>query len=179
MAVTSVLFLCLAVLGLSSAQPIELNPESSLVDFDLEVEGFEPVPIRLHRVRRQELVTDLQRVGGGGTQGTLGVAGPLFDNGSHRVDGQAHVSKTWNPNGPAVAGGRLDYTGPRAGASVQADHHRQLGTSVDARGNYNFYRSPNGRTTVDGYGGYQRSYGGQFGTSRPNWNVGATLNHRF
>lgn len=136
MEINPVITLCLvstiAFLGVS-AQPIQFDPETQLAEFELAIERFEPVPIRIQRVKRQELITDLKRTEGG-TRGTVGVGGTLFNNGDHRLDGQATVSKTWDPKGPTSAGGRLDYMGPRgAGASLGVDHTRHLGTDVDAR----------------------------------------------
>lgn len=179
---SKVLFLACCVLATlilrsTAAQPIDFDP--AVEELELAVEGYEPVPIRIHRVRRQDVFGGVDRGPGGSTAGHLGVTGPLYQNNGHRVDGRAQVAKTWNPSGPTVVGGGLDYSGPRGGASVSADHNRRLGTNVGVEGRYNVYQSPNRRTTIDAHGGYERSFGGQFGTSRPNYNVGVGLNHRF
>lgn len=64
--------------------------------------------------------------------------------------------------------------------SVGVDVQRgQQGTTVTADGKYNVYSSPNGRTTVDAHGQYQRNYGGPYGTSRPNYGAGVMFRHRF
>ena len=174
---SSVSLLVLCCVCLSTAQPLLLDyAEDHLLE--LAIEGFEPVPLLLHRVRRQEVFGGANH-GPGGSTATLGVTAPLYNNNGHRVDGRGQVSKTWNPTGPTVVGGGLDYTGPRGGASLSADHNRHLGTNVGVDGRYNLYTSPNRRTTIDANGGYQRSFGGMYGTSRPNYNVGVGLNHRF
>lgn len=165
-----------ALVCLSSSQPIAFDPE--LEEMELAIEGFEPIPLQIHRVKRQEVFGGVTP-GSNGIAGNLGAAGTIYNNNGHRVDAHGQVSKTWKPNGPTMLGGGLDYTGPRGGASVTADHHRSLGTDFNARGHYNLYSSPDRRTTVDAHGGYQRTYGGNFGTSRPNYNVGVGLNHRF
>lgn len=62
----------------------------------------------------------------------VGYKGNLMDNNYGRVDGQAHLSRTLGlPGGPQTgAGGRLDWTGSRGGASVDVMHTRGLGTQV-------------------------------------------------
>lgn len=164
-----------ALVCLGSTQPIQFDPE----ELELAIEGFEPIPLRVQRVKRQEVFGGVNRGAGGGAAGNLGVGGTVFNSNGHRVDAHGQVSKNWKPTGPTMVGGGLDYTGPRGGASITADHNRRLGTDVNAQGHYNIYQSPDRRTTVDAHGGYQRSYGGDFGTSRPNYNVGVGLNHRF
>lgn len=182
MAVKYVVLFCavLACVAVSSSQPIDFDPvEDEAAEYELAIEGFEPVPLRLQRVKRQEVFGGVNRGPGGGASGTLGVAGNVFNNNGHRVDAHGQVSRNWKPTGPTTVGGGLDYSGPRGGASVTADHNRRMGTNLDINAHRNLYTSPNGRTTVDAHGGYQRSYGGDFGASRPNYNVGVGMRHRF
>lgn len=64
--------------------------------------------------------------------------------------------------------------------SVGADVSRGPdGTRVRADGQYNIHTSRDGRTTVDANAGYERTYRGPHGTSRPNYNVGVGFRHRF
>lgn len=183
MAVKFIISSCALVVVLAalscSAQPIDFDAEQEVAEFELAIDGFEPVPLRIQRVKRQEVFGGVNRGPGGSTAGNLGVAGNLYNNNGHRLDGHGSVSKTWGPKTPTTLGGGLDYTGPRGGASVAADHNRVMGTNLNIGAHRNLYTSPNGRTTVDAHGGYQRSYGGMYGTSRPNYNVGVGLNHRF
>ena len=159
----------------------DFDPEVSLNEYELVIGDFEPIPLQIasHRQRRQVVTGGITPGQPGGVQGNLGVAGTLYEKNGHRLDGHGEVSRNWKPNGPTTVGGGLDYTGPRGSASVNALHQRHLGTSVSAEGRANLYTSPNGRSTLDATGGYQRHFGGPWGTSRPNYNVGLGFQHRF
>uniref|UniRef100_A0A1B0D8B8 Attacin C-terminal domain-containing protein n=1 Tax=Phlebotomus papatasi TaxID=29031 RepID=A0A1B0D8B8_PHLPP len=158
---------------------IEDIEEYAPVDLSEDVVYLVPLPVARNRVRRQTVFGGVTPGQGGGVTGTLGARGTLYENRGHRVDGHASVSRQWHPTGPTSVGGGLDYTGPRGSASVNAQHTHRFGTSLSAEGRANLYRSPNGRTSLDATGGYQRQFGGPFGTSKPNYNVGLGLSHRF
>lgn len=185
MALQSTLFTlscCVLLLGTISAVPLAYEDNfngEALEEFQLLVDDYEPIPIRIQHRQRRQVYGGVSAGQPGGIQGTAGVGGTIYERNGHRVDGHGQVSKNWGPKGPTTVGGGLDYTGPRGGASIGAQHQHRMGTNVQAEGRYNVYSSPNGRTTVDAHGGYQRSYGGPYGTSRPNYNVGVGLTHRF
>lgn len=179
----SILAFCLivAVATCASSHPVESFDDQPVESMELElfIDGFEPIPLRIQRREKRQVYGGVTNGQPGGIQGTLGAGGTLYNNNGHRVDGHGQVSKNWGPKGPTTLGGGLDYTGPRGGASINAQHQHRLGTSVGAEGRYNVYSSPNGRTTVDAHGGYGRHFGGPFGNSKPDYNVGVGLNHRF
>ncbi|GAB0086631.1 Attacin_C domain-containing protein [Sergentomyia squamirostris] len=141
-------------------------------------EVFVPIPVAKYRVRRQ-VFGGVSPGPQGGIAGTFGGRGTLYENNGHKVDGHASVSRNWHPTGPTTIGGGLDYTGPRGSASISATHPHHFGTTVNAEGRANLYTSPNRMTSIDAHGGYQRHFGGPFGTSKPNYNVGLGLSHRF
>lgn len=174
------LFLAIVAASSVSSHPVDSSSdEVNSVDLELSIEGFEPIPLRIQRREKRQIYGGVTNGQPGGVQGTLGASGTLYNNGGHRVDGHGQVSKNWGPTGPTTVGGGLDYTGPRGGASINAQHQHGLGTSVGAEGRYNMYSSPNGQTTIDAHGGYGRHFGGPYGTSKPDYNVGIGLNHRF
>uniref|UniRef100_A0A1L8DQF5 Putative attacin n=1 Tax=Nyssomyia neivai TaxID=330878 RepID=A0A1L8DQF5_9DIPT len=152
----------------------EYNP----LDFD-EPTYMVPVLLPRQRVRRQTVFGGITPGNPAGVQGTVGARGTLFDNNGHRVDGHGSISRNWHPNGPTTIGGGLDYTGPRGSASVTAQHLHHLGTTLGAEAKANIYRSPNGMTSLDAQGAYQRHFGGPFGASKPDYRVGLGLTHRF
>lgn len=131
-----------------------------------------------YRLRRQTVFGGVTP-GNPGSTATIGASGTIFNQNGHRVDGHGQVSRTFNPTGPTSIGGGLNYQGPRGGASVNADHTRHLGTDVGVTGNANLWRSPNGRSNLDGTANYNRHFGGPFGNSRPNYGAGLQFNHRF
>lgn len=63
--------------------------------------------------------------------------------------------------------------------SVSGDVSRGPGgtTTVTGEATRNIYTSPNGKTTVDAHGQYQRTYGNPH--SKPNYNYGVGFKHRF
>ncbi|XP_055677587.1 attacin-B-like [Lutzomyia longipalpis] len=179
----AILLACVAVsCAYSFEYPVELEDAvEELSPWDVAVEPMYilPLPLAKQRVRRQTIFGGVTPGNPGGVQGTVGARGTLFENNGHRLDGHGSVSRNWHPTGPTTIGGGLDYTGPRGSASVSAQHQHRFGTTIGAEGRANLYRSPNGMTSVDAHGSYQRHFGGPFGTSRPNYNVGLGLSHRF
>lgn len=64
--------------------------------------------------------------------------------------------------------------------SVGADVNRGPdGTRVRADADYNIHTSKDGRTSVDARAGWERTYHGPRGNSRPDYNVGVGFRHRF
>lgn len=64
--------------------------------------------------------------------------------------------------------------------SVGADVSRGPdGTRVRADADYNIHTSRDGRTTVDAQAGWERTYHGPQGNSRPDYNVGIGFRHRW
>ncbi|XP_059622751.1 attacin-B-like [Phlebotomus argentipes] len=173
-----VVFLLACAVSAALAYPLEYPEESVPLDLVEELLHFLPLPVR-DRVRRQTIFGGVTPGSAGGVQGTIGARGTLYENGGHRVDGHGSVSRQWHPTGPTTLGAGVDYTGPRGSASVNAQHQHRFGTSLGIEGKANLYRSPNGMTSLDATGGYQRHFGGPFGTSKPNYNVGLGLTHRF
>lgn len=172
----SVAFFAIAInlICITSAQH---SYESAEAVYDVPYTLLQQYDAQPIRVRRQ--------IYGGITPGnpgktvTLGAQGNIYNNNGHSVDGHAQVSRTFQPAEPTSIGGGLDYKGPRAGASVNVDHVHRFGTNVGAQGNMNVWRSNNGRSTLDANAGYNQHFGGPFGNSRPNYNVGANFIHRF
>lgn len=130
------------------------------------------------RVRRQTVFGGITP-GNPGVTATVGAQGNIYNKNGHSVDAFGQVSKTYRPVGPTSVGGGIDYQGPRGGVLANANHVQHYGTDVGVNGNANIWRSQNGRSSLDANAGYNRHYGGPFGTGRPNYNVGATFNHRF
>ncbi|GAB0098569.1 Attacin_C domain-containing protein [Sergentomyia squamirostris] len=179
-----VVFLLACVIStVYSFEYVDLAPElEELYPLDFQRDDLAllvPLPLVKHRVRRQTVFGGITPGNPGGVAGTIGARGTLFNNNGHNVDGHASVSRNWHPNGPTSIGGGLDYTGPRGSASIAAQHQHRFGTALEATGRANLYKSPNGKTTLDAHGTYQRHFGGPFGTSKPNYNVGLGLTHRF
>lgn len=137
-----------------------------------------PIPLEHLRIRRQTVFGGVTP-GNPGQTATLGTSGTLYNQNGHRLDGHAQVSRTFNPTGPTSVGAGLDYQGPRAGASLNANHINHFGTDVGVTGNANIWRSPNKQSSLDANANYNRHFGGPFGTSKPNYGVGATFTHRF
>lgn len=117
--------------------------------------------------------------GNPGVLGTIGAQGNVFNRNGHSIDAHGQVSKNFRPIGPTAIGGGINYQGPRAGVSGNVDHVHRFGTNVGVSGNANLWRSNNGRTSVDADAGYNRHFGGQFGTGRPNYNGNINFRHRF
>lgn len=117
--------------------------------------------------------------GNPGIAATIGAQGNVFNRNDHSIDAHGQLSKTFRPNGPTSIGGGIDYQGPRGGVSGTVDHVHRFGTNVGVSGNGNLWRSNDGRSTVDANAGYSRSFGGQFGTGRPNYNGNINFRHRF
>lgn len=53
------------------------------------------------------------------------------------------------------------------------------GTRVRADADYNIHTSKDGRTSVDARAGWERTYHGPRGNSRPDYNVGVGFRHRW
>lgn len=130
------------------------------------------------RVRRQILYGGLTPANPGATA-TVGAKGRVFNDNGYSINAHGQVSKTFKPIGPTSLGGGLDYQGPKAGVSGNVNHVRHFGTDVGVSGNANIWKSRNGHTKIEATGGFNRHYGGPSGNSRPNFNVGANLQHRF
>lgn len=59
------------------------------------------------------------------------------------------------------------------------DRNPQTGTNLNVEAQARLWQSPDRRSTLDGTANYQRNYGGQFGTGRPNYGAGLNFIHRF
>lgn len=115
----------------------------------------------------------------GGVRGTVGASTTLLNENGHRLDGHSQISRDWKPNGPTEFGGGLNYQGPRAAGSIDANHARHLGTDLKAQGNVNLWRSNNGRSQLNGTANYDQHFGGSGGRSPPNFGGGINFVHRF
>lgn len=131
------------------------------------------------RVRRQAGLTGSITPGNPGVRATVGAQGNVFNQNGHSLDAHGQVSRNFRPVGPTSVGGGLSYQGPRASATADVNHIRRSGTDLSVGGKVNAFTSQNRRTTIDVGGNYNRHYGGQFGTGKPSYNVGAELKHRF
>ncbi|KAL3265363.1 hypothetical protein HHI36_009569 [Cryptolaemus montrouzieri] len=135
------------------------------------------VPLPLSRQRRQTTY-DISKTPKGGTNVQLGHKGTIFDDGNHKLDAGASVSKTFNPNSAPTYGGSLDYTHHSgSGLSVGAKNTPGYGTDLGVQGKYNIWRE--GKATLDAVGSYNRHYGGPYGTQTPNWYGGVQLSVPF
>lgn len=67
----------------------------------------------------------------------------------------------------------------RGSVSATVDRNRQSGTNVNLEAQARLWQSQNRQSTLDGNANYQRNFGGQFGTGRPNYGVGLNFRHRF
>lgn len=168
----------LSFVSLSLAQNYFEAVEPQVVQYIEPI--YEQVPIgRAFRVRRQTIFGDVRRGDAGGTHATIGAQGNILNRNGHSVNAHGQVDKNFHPNSATGVGGGFNYQGPRAGLSGNVNHAHRFGTDVGVSGNANVWRSPNGRSSVDANAEYNRHFGGQFGTGRPNYNVGATFRHRF
>lgn len=73
-----------------------------------------------------------------------------------------------------------DNKNERGSVNVEVSENRRWGTTdlnAEARGR--LWQSDDSRSSLDGNAFYQRQYGGQFGTQRPNYGGGVTFTHRF
>lgn len=138
--------------------------------------SIEPTDDFLTRRNRRDVYGDLQR-GPGGVDGTLGGSGQLYSNGDHTVIGNGQVTREFRPNGLTTFGGGVEYKGPNSGVSLNADHNRVFGTNVGVTARHDFISTKNTQFGVNA--GYQQSFGGVFGNSRPNYNFGLGFTHRF
>lgn len=121
--------LAAAILTVSMAMPFEVYEDENGQEYLL-------VPSVLHRERRYIIIiilltktkliiilmcrqtsVDVNK-SGPGTRVTLGHQGTLFNNGIHRLDGGASVSKQFKPSGPTIAGGNLGYSHIPSGIST-------------------------------------------------------------
>lgn len=67
----------------------------------------------------------------------------------------------------------------RGSVTATVDRNRQAGTNVNLDAQARLWQSQNRKSTLDGNANYQRNFGGQFGTGRPNYGVGLNFRHRF
>ncbi len=67
----------------------------------------------------------------------------------------------------------------RGSVSATVDRSRQTGTNVNVEAQARLWQSQNRQSTLDANANYQRNFGGQFGTGRPNYGVGLNFRHRF
>lgn len=135
------------------------------------------------RVRRQATVDITHSTHTGGTSVSAQMRGNLWKNGPHRVDGHAHWSRVYGGHhgtGHPLYGGGLTYShSNRAGLGVDVSRQRPFGTQVSANAKGVLWRSSNGRSSVDATGGWSKSFGGAFGTSRSNYGGTINFRHRF
>lgn len=119
----------------------------------------------------------------GGTSVSAQAQGTPWSSGPHSVDGNAHWSRVFGgrtgTSHPSYGGG-LTYTrSNRASVGVDVSRQRPFGTQVSAQAQGTLWRSNNGRSTIDANAGWSRSYGGAWGTSRPNYGGMINFRHRF
>lgn len=69
--------------------------------------------------------------------------------------------------------------GSRGSVTATVDRSKQTGTNVNIEAQARLWQSRNRQSTLDGNANYQRNFGGQFGTGRPNYGVGLNFRHRF
>ncbi|XP_037040238.1 uncharacterized protein LOC119077155 [Bradysia coprophila] len=67
----------------------------------------------------------------------------------------------------------------RGSVSTTVERNRQAGTNVNVEAQARLWQSQNRQSTLDANANYQRNFGGQFGTGRPNYGAGLTFRHRF
>lgn len=67
----------------------------------------------------------------------------------------------------------------RGSITTTVERNRQTGTNLNVEAQARLWQSQNRQSTLDGTANYQRNYGGQFGTGRPNYGVGLNFIHRF
>lgn len=67
----------------------------------------------------------------------------------------------------------------RGSITATVERNRQIGTNLNVEAQARLWQSQNRRSTLDGTANYQRNYGGQIGTGRPNYGVGLNFIHRF
>ncbi|KAK9870784.1 hypothetical protein WA026_009744 [Henosepilachna vigintioctopunctata] len=140
-------------------------------------EGVQYLVLPLSREKRQTTY-DISK-GPQGTTVQLGHKGTIFDDGSHKVTGAGSISKTFNPNSPPTFGGNLGYSHEASGSGLNLGVQKTpgYGTDLGVEGRYNIWRE--GKATVDAVGSYNRHYGGQFGTTKPNWYGGVEVSIPF
>lgn len=136
-------------------------------------------PYEQHSRQIRQVFGSIKPSDQGGVRGTVGASTTLLNENGHRLDGHSQISRNWKPNGSTELGGGLNYQGPRAGASVDANHVRHFGTDLNAQGNVNLWRANNGRSQLDGTANYNQHFGGPGGRSRPNYGAGISFVHRF
>lgn len=95
------------------------------------------------------------------------------------MTGGAFASKPFRPSGPATVGGNVNYNHLPSGSGigVNAAKTPRFGTDLGVQGNANLWRKGNSR--LDAVGSYQRHFGGQFGTGKPQAYAGLNFNHQF
>ncbi|XP_037040242.1 uncharacterized protein LOC119077157 [Bradysia coprophila] len=67
----------------------------------------------------------------------------------------------------------------RGSVTTTVERNRQAGTNVNVDAQARLWQSQNRQSTLDANANYQRNFGGQFGTGRPNYGAGLTFRHRF
>lgn len=67
----------------------------------------------------------------------------------------------------------------RGSVTTTVERNRQTGTNVNVEAQARLWQSQNRQSTLDANANYQRNFGGQFGTGRPNYGAGLTFRHRF
>jgi hypothetical protein len=135
------------------------------------------------RVRRQATVDVNRNTQTGSTSVSVQGQGKLWERGPHRVDGNAHYSRDFGGRQgtmhPSYGGGLAYSHSNGASAGVDISRQRPFGTQVSAQAQGTLWRSNNGRTSVDANANWSRTYGGRFGTSRPNYGGMVTFKHKF
>lgn len=86
----------------------------------------------------------------------------------------------YEPNqGEVINAFKREKRQDRGSVSATVERNRQAGTNLNLEAQARLWQSQNRRSTLDGTANYQRNYGGQFGTGRPNYGVGLNFVHRF
>lgn len=95
-------------------------------------------------------------------------------------EARSTLIEEYEPNqGEVINAFKREKRQDRGSVSATVERNRQAGTNLNLEAQARLWQSQNRRSTLDGTANYQRNYGGQFGTGRPNYGVGLNFIHRF
>nr|CAD7398227.1 unnamed protein product [Timema cristinae] len=126
---------------------------------------------RMRRAAGGNVKVDINPSGGAVAQGHATV----YDGSRGRLDVQGGAATR-----PLAVSGGAQYTAPngRGQAVVGVSRPGGQGTQVGVEGRATLWSSPSGAATLTGNAGWGRTYGGPYGTSRAQTNVGLNFQYR-